>query len=530
MSAGAAHVLVVGAGTTGLALALQAHAHGAQVRVIERREAPARPSRALIVHPRTLEVLRPLGVTGALLERGDPAPHVLVHLGARVIPVALGPLALADTAYPHLLFATQATVESVLGDALAARGVEVERGCELVGADLGHDEFRARLRRHGRCEQVAGRFLVGCDGPASTVRRIAGVGWRGRAYRQEVVLADLELVTDLSPGTGHAVAAPGGVLFLFSPGEGATWRLLSTRAARGAGGAPGQPGDAVPAGVLQGLLDGAALPARVAAVAWSARVPLEHRVATAYRAGPVLLAGDAAHVHSPAGGQGMNTGIQDATNLGWKLALAGSSARPSATETLLASYDAERRPAARRVVALTHLLFWGEAGTGPVAGLLRRRLAPAAAPALAGLVRQPRLLAAAARVLAPLDLVYRGSPLSLEGGTDGRRRARPGARLPDETVSVAGRSCRLHDLLAAPGIHVLLDDEATVSGVGAGGDGARLEAALRSGAGGGVHLHRIDSWRGAGGLGVRPDGHVGYRSGSADAGELLRWLELLAIA
>jgi 2-polyprenyl-6-methoxyphenol hydroxylase-like FAD-dependent oxidoreductase len=355
-----ADVLVVGAGTTGLVLALQAHDHGARVRIVERREQRFRPSRALIIHPRTLEVLRPLGVTDALLARGDPAPLVRLHLGPRQIPVVLGDFSLADTAFPHLLIEAQATVEAVLSEALASRGVEVERGSELVELRREASANVARLRRTGRDELISCRYVAGCDGPTSFVRRSAGVAWRGAPCHQEVVLADVELEGDLGPGMAHAVAGRAGVLFLFALGERAPWRLLCTRTATAGDGLPGQPDGTVFPEDLQGLIDGAGLVARLTAVAWSARVPLEHRVAARYRAGPLFFVGDAAHVHSPAGGQGMNTGIQDATNLGWKLAFAAARAANgvSPSESLLDSYESERRPVARRVVELTELLFW----------------------------------------------------------------------------------------------------------------------------------------------------------------------------
>lgn len=394
-------VLVVGAGTSGLTLALQAHDHGALVRIVERRPESFRPSRALIVHPRTLEVLRPLGVTDALLAAGDASPSVLLHLGRREVPAVLGRLPIADTAFPHLLIEAQATVEAILSEALAARGIKIERGTELVDLCTEAGRAVATLRRDSGDEVVSCRYVAGCDGPNSAVRRVAGVGWHGAPYRQEVVLADLDLEADLARGVAHAVAADGGVLFLFALGERAPWRLLSTRPAGVANGEAGQPDGPVSGGEIQALIDAAGLPAQVADVAWSARVPLEHRIATAYRTGPLFLVGDAAHVHSPAGGQGMNMGIQDSANLGWKLAFAAASEdrTGSVPEKLLASYDAERHPVACNVVALTHLIFWAEASTDPLASFVRSRMVPAAAPAIPFLLRRRGLVASGVRRL-----------------------------------------------------------------------------------------------------------------------------------
>ena len=162
---------------------------------------------------------------------------------------------------------------------------------------------------------------------------------------------------------------------------------------------------------------------------------LEHRIAAAYRAGPLFLVGDAAHVHSPAGGQGMNTGIQDAANLGWKLAFASAAlARAgSAPELLLASYEDERRPVGGQVMILTHLLYWGEAGTGTLASVVRSRLLPAVAPAIPFLLKRRRLMAAGVRVLSQLNVRYQQSPISMTGHPPGRHGSRPGERGPDRS-------------------------------------------------------------------------------------------------
>jgi 2-polyprenyl-6-methoxyphenol hydroxylase-like FAD-dependent oxidoreductase len=509
-------LVVVGAGTTGLTLALQAHDHGARVTVLERREECSRPSRALIVHPRTLEVLRPLGVTDQLLARGNPAASVHLHLGRRAIRTEMGHFPLADTAFPYLLIEAQARVEAVLSEALAARGVEVARGAELVEVHPHAEGVQARVRVKGRVELVDCRYLTGCDGPASTVRSCAGVGWPGGAYRQEVVLADVELATDLEPMAAHAVAGPTGVVFLFPLGERATWRLLSTRPsahrASDAGGSASQPNGPVTPGDLQALLDQAGVTARLSDVAWSARVPLEHRLAASYRVGPLFLAGDAAHVHSPAGGQGMNTGIQDATNLGWKLAFASNTDTYGASvpETLLDSYEAERRAVARRVIALTHLLFWGEAATDPVASFVRATLVPYGAPMLPWLLRRRRLLATGIRVLSQLGVRYRGSPICLAGERPSKNAPHPGTRLGDEGVIVDGRQHRLHELIARPGVHLLLEHHAP-----------QLSDGLL-----GPHIHtcRIENWVGRGLVAVRPDGYVGYSSTIALSDEIRSWL------
>ena len=200
-----ANILVAGAGPAGLALALQAHVHGAAVRIVDRRPQVFRPSRALIMHARTLEVLRPLGVTQALLARADTAPAVDLHLG-RMVRIRLADLALADTVFPHLTLIRQMDVERVLARALADRGISVERGTELAGVRDGRDGVMAVLRSPAKVEEACFGFVAGCDGPASTVRSQARIGWHGRSYPVEVVLADVELDGEFAGGAAQVVA------------------------------------------------------------------------------------------------------------------------------------------------------------------------------------------------------------------------------------------------------------------------------------------------------------------------------------
>ena len=504
-------ILVAGAGPAGLALALQAHAHGAAVRVVERRPDAVRPSRALILHSRTLEVLRPLGVTPALLARSDTAPAADLQLGSRLIRVTLAGLALPDTAFPHLSLVRQMDVEQVLAGALADRGVEVERGTELTRVREDPDGVRAVLRSPAGTEEARCGFLAGCDGPGSVVRTQAGISWPGRVYPVEVVLADVELEGSLAADAARVVAGRRGLLFVFRLGEQAPWRLLATRPGA-AQVPPGQFGPPVPAGELQALADQAGLGVRITSLAWSSRVTVQRRVAGRFRCGRLFLAGEAAHAYSPATGQGLNAAIQDAANLGWKLAFAA--ARPASAGTsgpLLDSYDRERRPAARRVLAMTHLAFWAEASTGTIPSALRGRLAPLAAPAVPALAGRSRLVAEGIRLVSQLRESYRDSPLSVEGTPRRAGGPRAGDRLPDQAVTCGGRRVRLHELLARPGVHVLLDRDAD-------GPGALP---------GPVHVHRLASAPGHGLTAVRPDGYIGFRGAAAEAGQLAAWLALI---
>ena len=506
-------VLVVGAGPAGLALALQAHDHGAQLRIVERRLGMFRPSRALIVHPRTLEALRPLGVTEALLARAIRSPVVSVHMGSSEVEIALDALEFSGSPFRHPVLLRQSDLEAVLTEALVARGVPVEYGVELTDLAVQGGAVRALLNRDGLLTVAYSRYLAGADGANSTVRSRLGIDWPDRSYRQEVVLADLELAGRAPADRADVVLRREGLLFLFPLGEMATWRLLATRELTD----PSLPVSTFGTGLerreLDLLLSGTDFAGAIARVGWSSRIRLPHRIASRFRTGRAFLVGDAAHAHSPAGGQGMNTGIQDGLNLGWKLAFAAAAdARQRSVEPLLTSYELERRPTARRVLQLTGLLFWGEAGVGRVPAFLRTRLAPAVTPAVPWLLRHRRLGEAAVWLLGQFWVRYRRSPLAAGRSSRCIGGLRPGDRLPDQPVSTPDQQVRLHQLTAAPGFHVLLSRDAPWP------DGLDVLP---------VSVHRITSWRGTGVQVIRPDGYVGLRSSADDPTILASWFRMI---
>jgi 2-polyprenyl-6-methoxyphenol hydroxylase-like FAD-dependent oxidoreductase len=522
-------VLVVGAGPTGLTLAAQLRAFEATCRIVDRQLDRVQESRALAVQPRTLEVLRGLGVTQELLARGNDAVWVQIHAGGRAVRIRLFRLGLADTAYPFLLFVSQAETEQVLNDHLAARGVRVERGVELAAFTADPVGVTCTLRHaDGRTEQVRARYLVGCDGAASTVRRQAGIPFRGGAYPQTFALADLEVDGGMDGDTAYAWLGEVGLVFFFPLGRPASWRLLGmhpTLQGRG---------DLVRLSLeeLQTLADtftGGRL--RLRDPVWLTYFRLAHRHASRYRAGRVFLAGDAAHVHSPAGAQGMNTGIQDAWNLGWKLALV---ARGLAEEALLGSYDAERRPVGRFVVRFTDRAFAVVTSTNPLLRALRTQLLPRLLPLA---LRFDRGLAYGFRTVSQLGIGYRQSNAVQDGRPALRRGPRAGDRLPDARIARDGQDCWLGEALAAPRFHLLL------CGPSRDWD-ARQLTALRSRhpdtltvhhlscqvAPGALHdvdgqaLARLGVIRTAQYL-VRPDGHIGYRCGGTDLDGLEQYLD-----
>ncbi|MEV0738477.1 FAD-dependent monooxygenase [Streptomyces sp. NPDC050549] len=498
-------VLVVGAGPTGLALAAQLRTYGTTFRIVDRSLDRAHESRALAIQPRTLEVLAPFGVTDELVGRGNPAMQLRMHLPHRVVQIPLFDIGLADTAYPFLLFLSQAETESVLSEHLRGEDVDVERGTELVRLERTGSSVACRLRRgDGSEEAVEATYVVGCDGAHSTVRAQAGIGFEGYAYPQTFLLADLE-VDGLEPGAVHTYMTGAGMLFFFPLGSPATWRLLAMRP-------PGATDTEVDLSLLQEITTryaGSRLALRDPV--WMTDFRLHNRGAAHYRSGPFFLAGDAAHIHSPAGAQGMNTGIQDALNLGWKLALVCQGHSP---EELLETYEAERAPVGRSVLRFTDRAFTVATSGNPAIRLARTRLAPRLVP-LAVRARGPR--GRVFRTVSELGIHYRRSPASTSGSRPPGRGPRAGDRLPDLPRGFQART-------AGPGWHLLLAGPPRLWSDG------RLAPVL-AGRAEVLTVHRLGEqspWPGVTHGLVRPDGYLGYVSRGADvnglSGYLDRWL------
>ena len=336
-------VVIVGAGPTGLALACVLAAEDVPFALVERLAEGANTSRAAVVHARTLEVLEQLQVTDRLRAEGCIVPRFTVRdRGQALVTISFDGL---PTRYPYTLMVPQNVTEAILLGRLRELGHGVERPHEVI--DLRQDAASVTVTVAGDGQStrtLRGRYLVGADGMHSTVRERAGIGFPGGAYDQSFVLADVRMNWPLRRDEVALFFSPEG-LVVVAPLPGGRHRVVAT-----VDDAPEHPGIAHVQHLLdsRGPMGGVT---RVDEIVWSSRFRVDYRVADRYRAGRILLAGDAAHVHSPAGGQGMNTGIQDAVALGHILAgvLAGRAA-----ERQLDHYERTRRPVAERVVALTN--------------------------------------------------------------------------------------------------------------------------------------------------------------------------------
>lgn len=395
-------VLVVGAGPTGLALALWLARLGVRVRIVDKTAEPGTTSRALAVQARTLELYRQLGLDQAVVERGHRVPAVSLWVrGEPVAQVSLAEMGEGLTPYPFLHIFPQDEHERLLIDRLADFGVEVERRTALMDFEQDPSGVVARLRSANGAEQrVACGFIAGCDGAHSAVRRVAGTGYPGGTYRQLFYVADVDAAGPPVDGNLHVDLDEADFLAVFPLAGPGRARLIGTVRDERADDAEALDFDDVSQRAIEHLK------LQVQRVNWFSTYHVHHRVTQQFRQGRAFLLGDAAHIHSPAGGQGMNTGLGDAVNLAWKLqaVLAGR-----AGVSLLDSYDLERRAFAQKLVATTDRVFSFATAEGHMADVLRTRLAPLLLPRIVGLEAVREFLF---RTVSQIAIDYRDSPLS----------------------------------------------------------------------------------------------------------------------
>ena len=409
-------VLIVGAGPTGLVLGLWLTRLGVRVRIIDKTAEPGTTSRALAVQVRTLEFYRQAGIADALIARGVKIAGLNFWVrGAKAARVPFRRIGEGATPYPFVLVFPQDAHERLLIEQLDALGVKVERRTELLDFEQDDGSVRAALKRSDGSEEVCeAAYLAGCDGASSTVRERLAVGFPGGTYAGLFYVADVEATGSATDGELHVDLEEADFVLVFPlKGEGRL-RLVGTVREPSDGGRGGLTFDDVRGHAIEGLgLD-------VAKVNWFSTYQVHHRVASCFRQGRTFLLGDAAHVHSPVGGQGMNTGIGDAVNLAWKLAAV---LKEGAAASLLDTYEPERIGFARRLVATTDRIFTLVTKRGRAARLVRTKLVPLLAPLLFRLRPLRRFLF---RTASQVGIDYRNSPLS--AGAAGA--VRGGDRLP----------------------------------------------------------------------------------------------------
>jgi len=397
-------VLVAGAGPTGLVLACELRRRGISCRVIDRAPAYPTSTRGHGLQPRSLEVFDLMGIAPQILATGTTSLVTNFYAGGKLIfelDSHIEPR--PDAPYLSQLVTRQPRIETVLRDHLHDLGGTVELGHALSALRQDDDGVTATISDPaGReIERVRCSYLAGCDGGHSTARGVLGLTFEGQTAAEHFVLFDAELDWDLdpSPDRVHWFLHDQGMLMAGTFGGAPTWNVMAQLL-------PSTNGQVEPAtpGLLARLVTertGRAA-TRITNTTWMSNYTINRRMANHYRRGRVFLAGDAVHVHSPAGGQGMNTGIQDAFNLGWKLAL---TIHGQAADTLLDTYEEERAPIARAVLAKTGSGDRALYSHNPVASFVRDHVA---APAL----QRPAIREALFSRLAQLDVNYRQSSLS----------------------------------------------------------------------------------------------------------------------
>src|SRR5271167_2048179 len=371
-------VLIVGAGPTGLVLALWLTKQGVEVRIVDKTATPGTTSRALAVQARTLALYRQLDLADEVVKRGHKTPAVNLWVkGKNAAHVHFENVGSGLTPYPFLHIFPQDEHERLLIERLEALGVFVERDTELLAFEDKGEFVAARLRRRdGTEEGCEASYIAGCDGARSSVRQTIGVGFPGGTYRHLFYVADVEAEGPTIDGELHVDLDESDFLAVFPlAGEGRA-RLIGTVRDERADHADTLKFEDVSRRAIDHLK------VQVNKVNWFSTYHVHHRVTEHFRKGRAFLLGDAAHIHSPAGGQGMNTGIGDAINLAWKLAavLAGR-----APDSLLDTYETERIGFAKRLVATTDRVFTFATAEGRIAEIIRTRIVPVIFPKVVAL-------------------------------------------------------------------------------------------------------------------------------------------------
>jgi 2-polyprenyl-6-methoxyphenol hydroxylase-like FAD-dependent oxidoreductase len=429
-------VLIVGAGPTGLVLAAELLRRGIATRVIDKGDGVVLETRALAIHARTAEVFDQMGLADRFLERGQIVNRIHFYTGGKSL-LKLD-LSRNGSRFGFMLDVPQDETERILRGHVSDLGGTIDQEVELVTLHQDRDRVGALVRdRTGAEQTITADYLVGCDGAHSSVRHALGLTFNGHPYPQDWLLADVKLGWARREDEMHAFFRPDGQPLICLPMRDHRWRLVIPQA--------GDRGRRAPMlEEIQQLVDQRAPEhVEVSDPTWLSNFQCHRRSANAYRRGRVLLAGDAVHVHTPAAGQGMNTGIMDAHNLGWKLALVASGEAP---DWLLETYGEERAPVAAQVLSLTHTLVQLSTMTSRVQRTLRDTIVPS-------LAWMPAIQRRTARRLGQVHIAYRSSRLTRPDGA--RRELRPGDRVPDLEVMQNERRTSLYAALRQ-GVHVLL--------------------------------------------------------------------------
>jgi len=395
-------VLIVGAGPTGLVLGLWLTHMGVSVRIVDQTAEPGTTSRALAVQARTLELYRQLGLADTVVARGRKVLGANFWVsGRKVARFPLGDVGNDLSPFPYAVIYPQDEHERLLIERLAEAGVDVERRTGLVSFEDAGDRVIARLKRDDGSEETCeASYIAGCDGARSTVRETLKIGFQGGAYQHLFYVADVEASGPVMDGEIHVGLDQTDFLAMFPLKADGHARLVGTVREEAEREDENLSYDDVSRRVVEWMR------IKVERVNWFSTYRVHHRVADHFRKGRAFILGDAAHIHSPVGGQGMNTGIGDAVNLAWKLAAV---LHGRASASIFDSYEPERIAFARRLVATTDRAFTAVTSRGAIARLFRLHLAPLLFPPLFRFAAVRRFMF---RTVSQTMVNYRDSSLS----------------------------------------------------------------------------------------------------------------------
>ena len=523
MNGQSAPVLIAGAGPTGMMAALELSRFGIPVRLVEKRLQPATTSRAIGVQARTLELLEQRGLGAKLVENGNHAVAASAYgSGRRLFRLEFSRI---DSKYNYLLFVSQAETEAVLREALDTAGVRIEWGVTMTAfAEREHGSTVNVVieRQDGSLEQVECSYMISTEGAHSTVRQTLDLPFEGKSLDEQYALGDFYIDGDLSESDFHVFSSEHGFLGLFPMGN-RRYRLIASNPIS-------KPSSETEPSIeeLQQLYDQRSpIPVKFRDMSWSSWFHINSRMIHRMSVGRMFIGGDSAHIHSPAGAQGMNTGMQDMMNLGWKMAMVlKGQARPE----LLDTYTTER------VVVIENVLTKTEALTAAIGkeNAVFRSIFDHVAP---WIVSTDFIQQNSTERMSQLALGYRGGPLAVSDGHSGG--LRPGDRIPDLSVTVLNRENSVEQQPKSATLFGLMDPSTFTLFYSNIAEPAKTHAEIGEAIGGWHHLihgHQVGPADDAAGfeklfgkmpgiLLVRPDGYVAFTGTDRSAPKLVRYCD-----
>ncbi len=435
-------VVIVGAGPTGLALACQFIRYGIDFVIVDKNETTTPHSKAIGVQARTLEIYEQIGLADKLIERGAIVERARMIVGGEVRGEAnFREFGKGMSAYPFVLVVEQGSHEKLLDEYLISNGKGVRWRTELQSFEQNETSVSAIVKNdQGETESIEAKFLVGCDGAKSPVRHGLGLTFEGSTFERMFYVADVEIDWDFPHDAGHAFLLKNNLLVFFPMTGEKQWRIVGTFPEEFAK----DEGEVLYEEIEMQIRCDAELDLDITAVNWFSTYKVHTRSVNKFSEGRCFLAGDSAHIHTPAGAQGMNTGIQDGYNLAWKLAMV---LRGTAGENLLNTYNEERIENAKNLLETTDRFFNLAASPEPIMSFLRTRVFPYIAGVAFSLDAVRKFLFPRVSQIA---INYRHSELSEHDG-DGDLYVKAGDRMPYFTVD----GISIYDKLREPKFHLL---------------------------------------------------------------------------